>query len=194
MSFYNNFKISRQTVSTETTSVMPSTSRKIDYRLVLLILLSFVLAGTATAQDNVENTAPTPPIEMSEIPARATTVSASLNQSRELLGRAELLDEIEQDFAQREVAVARNLVALRNSVAAAASRDALGELEQEWQESDRILKNWDDDLRRIAAILEKEIERLDSSAEVWREHHCRGTEIRCGAGVTGVSARNIGFN
>ncbi len=171
MSFYNNFKISRQTVSIETTSVMPSTSKKINYSLALLILITLVLAGVATAQDAVESPAPTPPIEMSEIPARAATVSAYINESQELLNRAELLDEIENNFAQRDVAVARNLVALRNSVAAASSRDALGELEQEWQESDRILKNWDDDLRRIASILEKELERLDSSAEVWRSSY-----------------------
>ena len=126
-----------------------------------------MLAGLAAAQEEVETSTPNPPIELSEIPARAASVSSSLNESAELLKRSELLDEIEQDFTQREIAVARNLVALRTSVAAASSRDALGELEQEWNESDRNLKRWDDDLRRVADIIDKELTRLDNSYEVW---------------------------
>ncbi|MDH3577799.1 MAG: mechanosensitive ion channel [Gammaproteobacteria bacterium] len=123
--------------------------------------------GLAAAQEEVETSPPNLPIELSEIPARAASVSTSLNESAELLKRAELLGEIEQNFTQREIAVARNLVALRSSVAAASSRDALGELEQEWYESERNLKRWDDDLRRVADIIDKELTRLDNSAEVW---------------------------
>jgi small-conductance mechanosensitive channel len=123
--------------------------------------------GLAAAQEEVETSTPNLPIDLSEIPARAALVSTSLNESAELLKRAELLDEIEQNFTQREIAVARNLVALRSSVAAASSRDALGELEQEWNESRRSLERWDDELRKVAEIIDKELTRLDNSAEVW---------------------------
>ena len=136
-------------------------------RHFLIIVAGFMSVGLAVAQEEVETSTPNLPIELSEIPARAASVSTSLNESAELLKRAELLDEIEQNFTQREIAVARNLVALRSSVAAASSRDALGELEQEWYESERNLKRWDDDLRRVADIIDKELIRLDNSAEVW---------------------------
>ena len=140
---------------------------KCGIRYVLMIVVGFTLTSLAAAQEEVETSTPSPPIELSEIPARAASVSTSLSESAELLKRAELLDEIEQDFTQREIAVARNLVALRNSVAAASSRDALAELEQEWQESERNLKRWDDDLRRVADIIDKELTRLNNSAKVW---------------------------
>jgi len=137
------------------------------FRYVLIIVAGSMFAGLAAAQEEVDTPTPNPPIELSDVPARAASVSASLNESAELLKRAELLDKIEQDFTQREITVARNLVALRNSVATASSRDALAELEQEWQESDRILKRWENDLRRVVDIIDKELTRLDSSSEVW---------------------------
>ena len=137
------------------------------FRHFLIIVVGFMSVGLAAAQEEVASSTPNLPIELSEIPTRAASVSESLNQSAELLKRAELLDEIEQNFTQREIAVARNLVALRSSVAAASSRDALGELEQEWYESDRNLKRWDADLRRVADIIDKELTRLDISAKVW---------------------------
>jgi len=137
------------------------------FRHFLIIVAGLMSVGLAAAQEEVETSPPNLPIELSEIPARAASVSTSLNESAELLKRAELLGEIEQNFTQREIAVARNLVALRSSVAAASSRDALGELEQEWYESERNLKRWDDDLRRVADIIDKELTRLDNSAEVW---------------------------
>lgn len=168
MILYRLFRGRQPTVSTWSASAILPASKKTKCILTLLFGVSLILANAAVAQDEIELTIAATPIEMSEIPARATTAGTSLNESRELLGRSELLDGIEKEFSEREIVVARNLVALRNSVAAASSRDALGELEQEWQESDRILKNWDDDLRRVASILEKELERLDSNAEVWR--------------------------
>ncbi len=137
------------------------------FRYFFIIVASFMLASLTAAQEEVDTATPNPPIELSEIPARAALVSTSLNESAELLKRAELLEEIEKDFSQREILVARNLVALRNSVAAASSRDALAELEQEWQEANRSLKRWDDDLRGVVDIIEKELTRLDSSAGVW---------------------------
>ena len=136
-------------------------------RLGFIIFAGFMFAGQLAAEEETKVVTPNPQIELSEIPAQAASVSESLNESAELLKRSELLDEIEQDFMQRETAVARNLVALRNSVAVASSRDALGELEQEWNESDRNLKRWDDDLRRVAEVIDKELTRLDNSYEVW---------------------------
>jgi small-conductance mechanosensitive channel len=168
MRFFQPFRVRQPAAFTNSTSATQSLGKKGASNIVLSVVVSLMFANAALAQDEVETPVPVTPIEMSEIPARAKTAGTSLNESRELLGRSELLDKIEREFSEREMAVTRNLVALRNSVAAASSRDALGELEQEWQESGRILKNWDDDLRRIASILEKELERIDSSAEVWR--------------------------
>ncbi len=136
-------------------------------RHVLIIVAGFMFSGQLAAEQETDVATPSPPIELSEIPTHATSVNESLNESAELLKRSDLLDEIEQDFTQREIAVARNLVALRSSVAAASSRDALSELELEWNESDRNLKRWDDDLRKVAEIIDKELTRLDHGAEVW---------------------------
>lgn len=161
------FKVCQTTVPSDSTSAALPAGKTVDSWIALLLGSCLMFAGAAMAQEDVEASPPTLPIEISEVPARAAMASAALNESRELLGRAELLEKIEKDFTERDIAVARNLVALRDSVAVASSRDALGELAQEWQESDRILKNWDDDLRRIATVLKKELDRLDSSAEVW---------------------------
>jgi small-conductance mechanosensitive channel len=136
-------------------------------RHVLIVVAGLLIAGQLAAEEESKIETQNPPIELSEIPAYATSVNESLNESAELLKRSELLDDIEQEFAQREIAVARNLVALRSAVAAASSRDALGELEQEWNESSRSLERWDDDLRKVAEIIDKELTRLDNSAEVW---------------------------
>jgi small-conductance mechanosensitive channel len=148
---------------------VPDMRRKPVARLrqtIPVAVLGMMVMLTAAGQDP-DATPPTPPISLPEIPVRAAAVNASLSDSEELLTRAEVLDEIERDLTEREISVAAGLVALRRSLGAAASREALAELEQDWRDTGRILKIWDDDLRQLSGILEKELARLDSSAAVW---------------------------
>ncbi len=136
----------------------------------LPLVIALVLATwSATAEEATEQSPPAPavPIEPSDIPIRATTVTTSLSDTEELLNRTELLESIETRLDKREQQISRNLVSLRRSLAAASSRQALTELEQQWTDAFQTLTDWGDELRRVQRVLEKELERLTSLAEVW---------------------------
>lgn len=92
-----------------------------------------------------------------------------LDQSEVLVSRIPAFDAIENDLLERERAIAKRLVSLNNSLAAASSRDALSELEQEWREIARALENAEKDLRDRNAVIEQQLVILNARVDLWRE-------------------------
>ncbi|NNL65493.1 MAG: hypothetical protein HKP30_04565, partial [Myxococcales bacterium] len=126
-------------------------------------------AAAATAEVAPEAPPPEPlPISFSDIAERAATEVAALRAAETLLDRAPSLDQIEALLTEREAGVARRLVQLQRSLRMAASLDAIGEIEGEWQDTDRQLQAWADRLQGQSAVVEQELQRLDAGLAIWQ--------------------------
>ena len=140
------------------------------HQLSLGACLFLIWMGWISAAEPVPSE-PTPPpltaISLSDIPARASAERTSLDEAEELLSRSEIFDQIESDLLDREQAITRNLVSLGPSLAAAASREAISEIEKKWLELDRSLETAETKLQRRVGVIEQQVNRLDVTLNTW---------------------------
>lgn len=124
--------------------------------------------ASASTQDVEPEAAPLLAIPLSEIPGQAAALSTLLEQVEALQSRAPVFDSIEADFSEHERTIARRLIALRAALSAAASREAISELGEEWLDLDRLLEDWEKELRDRAGIIERQLAIVSARREVWR--------------------------
>ncbi len=130
------------------------------------LALFLLLVPTAGAQQTAEPVFV--PVPLSDIPTQAASDGALIEQSETLLARTPLLDAIEGDLLLQERAIARRLVSLKAALGAAASREALSEIEQTWLELGGPLETWEEELRARSGIIEKQLALVGARQEVWR--------------------------
>lgn len=123
---------------------------------------------SGNAQDVEPAPAPLLPIPLSEIPTQAAAVNSLIAQVEALQSRAPVFDSIEVDLSERERTIGKRLVSLRAALAAAASREAISELGQEWLDLDRQLEDWEKELRDRAGVIERQLTIVNARSEVWR--------------------------
>ncbi len=95
------------------------------------------------------------------------TERTSLDQAEVLLGGRPYIEEIEDGLLDRERTITRELVSLSPALAAAASREAIAEIEKRWLEIDRSLEESETELRRRTGIIQQQMNRLDVTRRVW---------------------------
>ncbi len=137
------------------------------FHWALGICFLLLWAGWAGAAEPEESTPPLMPISVPDISARASAERTSLDQAEVLLGRAAIYEEIEDGLLDRERTITRELVSLSPALAAAASREAIAEIEKRWLEIDRSLEESETELRRRTGIIQQQMNRLDVTRRVW---------------------------
>lgn len=105
--------------------------------MIRSIVVALSVTEGVAAQPEPDLVAPLP-IPLSEIMSRAAMEDAVLTQADVLLSRTAVFDAIENDLLNLERAIAERLVSLRGSLAAAASREAISEVEREWVDIDEV--------------------------------------------------------
>jgi small-conductance mechanosensitive channel len=139
------------------------------FKAILLAGLFLTVPSIVIAQEAAPNAPPLVPIALSEIPTRATSENTVLDQTEILLTRRPAFEAIDNELQERQRTIARQLVSLNNSLAAASSREALFELEQNWREIARALQNAEKELRDRNIVIEQQLTLLNARVELWRE-------------------------
>ena len=136
-------------------------------RRILVIGVAVLMPLVVPAAE--EESPPLPlPIALADIPAQAASESTILEQTDTLLARTPALDAIEDELTGQERIVAKRLISLKASLAAASSREALFEIEQTWREIGRTLEGWENELRARGSTVDRQLDLLSARSEVWK--------------------------
>ncbi len=134
---------------------------------LVLLVFSGLLVLTAVAEET-ESPLPLPlPIPPAEVPAQVAAESTLLAQTSTLLERTTVLDRIKTELAVQERSVAQRLIALKATLDAAASREAIAEIEQSWREIDRALEDSENELSSRGSTIDRQLALLAARSEVW---------------------------
>lgn len=142
------------------------------WHLPLLIISSliFLLAANSVAAEGPTNVPlPVQPIQLSDIPSRASAERGSLDQAEALLARSTIFDDIEGEVLTGEQAITRGLVSLRPALEAASSRQAISEIETRWLDLERQMKTAESMLHERTGVIQLQIARLEESLRVWNQ-------------------------
>ena len=126
------------------------------------------------------------PISMADVPAQAVSENTLLDQTDSLLARTPILDSIDDELALLERVVADRLISLRASLSAAASREAISEIEQMWRDIDRTLEDWEKDLQARGGTIDRQLAQLAARNQVWRMTMKLAREQEAPDGITSV--------
>ncbi len=135
-------------------------------RRILLIGIAALLPLAAAAQE--QEPPVLLPISMADVPGQAASEATLLDQTDTLLARTPVLDSIEDELAMQEGNVARRLISLKASLAAASSREAISEIEQTWREIGRTLEDWENELHARGDTVDRQLALLSARSEIWR--------------------------
>ncbi len=161
-------------------------------RLLLAAIIFLLSASWAGAEEPQEAAQPLPSIPLSDIPSRAAGERSSLEQAEALLERATKFDDIENELLAGEQLITRGLVALRPTLEAASSRQAIAEIEKKWIELDRRMEGEESELRDRIGIIQQQITRLDTSVEVWKKTVKDAEEARAPAELLSLARTTAG--
>ncbi len=134
-----------------------------------VVFVVFLFPPGIEAQESTAEAPPPQAVSLSDIPTRAAAENDLLDQTEVLLSRASDLDEIDGQLSDREKTIAKRLISLKAALAAASSREALSEIEQEWQELDKPLESWEKDLHGRTGVMAQQLNLLTARQELWRQ-------------------------
>ncbi len=134
---------------------------------LLLTCVTVFLPPLSVADVAIQETPVLLPISLTDLPVQAAAENTLLEQTDTLLARTPMLDTIEAELAVHEQLVAKRLISLKGSLAAASSREAISEIQQTWRDIGGKLENWEDELRTRSGTIEQQLNLVSSRNEVW---------------------------
>ena len=139
------------------------------YTYHLVFAIGFFLLWPEISWTAEPETSPQPltPIAVSEISARASAERNSLDLAEVLIERAAVFDQIEKNLLEQESSITRDLVSLSPTLAAAASREAIAEIEKKWLELDRSLEILETELRKRTGVIQQQVSQLSVAVDIW---------------------------
>ncbi len=135
---------------------------------LMLATLIFSLSANSFSAEETEAASPPPPtIALSDIPSKAASERAMLDQAASVLAESTAFNKIQQDLFTENEAITQALPSLTTLLAAASSRDAIFEIKRKWLEFDRQLTSAESTLHARTEIIAQQITSLKSSRDQW---------------------------
>jgi len=136
---------------------------------LILAMLIFSLSTNSFSAEQAEPVAPLPSstIALSEIPLRAASERALLDQAASVLAESTAFNQNQQKLFTENVAITQALPLLTTSLAADSSRDSISEIRRKWLEFDRQMTNVESALHDRTEVIAQQLIRLKASLEVW---------------------------